>query len=327
MKQIILTTILLTGFISSFAQNQNNLEPAASTGLSFTLLTNKDRYALGERIIVTLTWQNTTNKDFEIRMTPMIDGVSVYDEETKKELPYRGMIICGGGANKNITASEKFELQNAVNDFLYPNFDLTKPGRYTVKSTYSSNNIEKRKNFWTGQLSSTATFEVFRLDEATLNRIREKAVAGDKQALQVLAAHGDEIIIPTLAELIKSKDKDIRETVYQALLIINTDNSIRLLAEATNANIPPQEKLNILRALFEAKPTPNPVVIPYMEKLLTDNYVGAHSTTNNEGEPSRRFKQFTVRKWAYYVLQKLNIETQVVYEEEVKEEAVKDKSQ
>lgn len=324
MKQIILITILLAGFIISFAQNQINLVAVAPTSLNFTIHTNKDRYALGEKFIVTLIWQNTTNKDFEMSMTSMMDGVSIYDEETKKDLPYGGVIVCGGGVNKNIAASEKLELQNVVNDFLFPKFDLTKLGRYTVKSTYSSNNIEKRKDFWTGQLTATASFEVYRLDERALNQIREKAAAGDKHTIQVLAAHSDEIIIPSLAELIKNKDKEVRETVYQALLMINNDNSIRLLAEATTSNMPPQEKLRILMALSETKPMPNPVIIPYMEKLLTDNYVGGHSTTNNEGESPRRFKQYTVRKWAYYVLKKLNIEMQVVYEEEVKEEVVKD---
>lgn len=326
-EKIIFIIFLLAGFTNSFAQNQVNSESVTSTDLGFTVHTNKDRYALGEPIIVTLTWQNKTDKDFEMRMTTMMNAVSIYDEETKKDLSYLGFIVCGSGANKIIAAREKFEIQNNVNDFLFPNYELTKPGRYTVRSSYSSNNIEKRKNFWTGKVSAAATFEVFRLDEATLDQIRDKAITGDKLALQILAAHGDEIVIPSLAELAKSKDQTIRERVYRTLLTINTENSIRLLAEMTTANIPPQEKLGIIMSFYYTKPMPNPVVIPYMEKLLTDNYFDFATLTDREGEPPRRFKYYIIRKRAHEVLKKLNIEIPVIYEEEIKEEQVSNKSQ
>ena len=322
MKSLLLALLFILFATSSWAQNQIASESADPSGLSFNLRTDKDRYVLGEPVIVTLSWQNATDKDFEVMTTTMMDAVSVYNEEAKKDLPYRGMIACGSAGFKNIAAQEKFELRNVINDFLFPNFDLTKPGRYQVKSTYSSSDFEKRKNFWTGQISSAATFDIIRLDELSLNREREKAIAGNKLALQILAAHGDEVIVSSLAELIKSSDKETRERVYRTLLILNTENTIRMLAEAATANIPPQEKLSILVSLHDIKPTPNAVVISYMEKLLDDSYVGGYSTTQNEGEAPRKYKQYTVRKWAYFVLKKLNIETQVVYEEEMKEDQV-----
>lgn len=292
---------------------------AQAGSLGFTIRTDKERYVLGEPVNVTITWQNVTDKNFEIATHTMMEAVSVFDEAAKKELQYRGVIACGKGGRKKLAAGEKMQLQNVLNHFLFPNYDLNTPGRYSVKSSYSSNNFDKQKDFWTGQVTASATFEIVKLDEDELNSIRERALEGDKQALQILAAHQDETIVPALAGLIKTSNKELRETIYRALFVINTDVSVRVLPEILASKIPPEEKLIILRSLHDMKPSPNPVIIPYLEKMLSDDYVGGYVGTQKEGEPPKRYKVYTIRKWASFTLKKLGIETNTVFEEEIAE--------
>lgn len=292
---------------------------AQENPLGFSIRTDKERYILGETVSVTITWQNITDKDFEIATHTMMEAVTLFDETAKKELQYRGWIACGKGGRQKLVAGGKMQLQNVLNHFLFPNYDLNKPGRYSVTSSYSSNNFDKQKDFWTGQVIASATFEIVRLDDDELNLIRDRALEGDKQALQILAAHHDETIVSALSGLIKTNDKELRETIYRALLMINTDASVRVLAEILASRILPEEKLNILRSLHDMKPSPNPVIIPFLEKMLTDDYIGGYFSTQNEGEPPRRYKVYIIRKWTSFTLKKLGIETNTVYEFEVPE--------
>jgi hypothetical protein len=319
MRQIALITFILINVHYCFAQNKAVPTAPPSDSLSFAVSADKQIYALSETVTVTLVWKNLSKQDFEIMATTMMSAVNLYEEEMKKELTYQGIIACGTSGKLKIAAGENFVLENVLNFFRFPSFDLSEPGSYTVKASYSSTDFEKRPNFWSGKLDASTSFQIVRLDETALDREREKALTGDKRALQILAAHRDEAIIPALEEQIKNSDKETRETIYRALLILNTDTSIRILAEAATGKIAPPEKLSILRLLHEMKPSPNAVVIPYMEKLLADEYVGGYSTTNKEGEPPRRYKLYTVRKWAYSLLKKLGVEANVVEEEEIKE--------
>lgn len=320
MRIIFLSAIFLLCFSFVFAQNKD--EKTKGSDLQFTLSTDKPRYALGETVTVTLTWKNTGKKELKIETSTMMGAVSVFDETEKKVVPYRGMIACGTGGELKIPAGEKFELQNVPNYFLFPNYDLTKPGRYLIKAGLSNESDEEAwKNDGTGNSSALTAIEIFRLDASALEAEREKAAAGNKRAIQILAAHRDESLIFSLAELAKSTDEEMRKFVYRALLVINTDNSLRLLAEtAATGKIPGWEKTGILRDLLEMKPLPNPVIIPSLERLLKDDYVGGYtSTVPQAGETPRRYKEYTVRKMAYFILQKLGTEPhpEVILQEEV----------
>lgn len=313
MKQIILVLIFLAGGVSAFAQEpiaENSTE--SKNALQFRIKTDKPRYALGETVGFVMTWQNTSKKDYEMPMSPSMDIVSVFNAETKKELQYKGGIACGEISYKTLAAGEKVEIRSVLNNFIYPNFDLTSPGRYTIKLGSSDSNSGR-----------DASFEIFRLDETALETEREKAVGGDKNALQILAAHGDDKVVISLAEIIKNGNEETRRTVYQALVMLNTENSMRILAETATTNLPPLEKTAILRSIYEMKAEPNPSVIFYMRKLLDDNWVNGTMTSQAPNESPKTYKLYTIRKYAYLILKRFNIETPTVYEEEVKPTAIR----
>jgi len=307
MKQIILIFIFLAGCVSVFSQEsvtENTTE--SKNALQFTITTDKTRYALGETVGFVMTWKNTSKKNYEMPMSPSMGIVSVFNAETNYAVPYRGAIACGEISYKTLAVGEKFEIRSELNNFIYPNFELTSPGRYTIKLGSSDSNSER-----------DASFEIFRLDETGLEAEREKATAGDKKALQILAAHGDDKVVNSLAEIIKNGNEEMRRTVYQALVMLNTENSMRILAETATTNLPPLEKTAILRSILEMKAEPNPSVIFYMRKLLDDNWVNGTMTSQAPNEPPKTYKQYTIRKYAYFILKRFNIEAPTVYEEEV----------
>lgn len=304
MKHIALILILLTGFAGVSAQSRAN-------GLIFTLRTDRERYALGENVMVSSVWENTSKKKVKIPTSPMIGHVRVFDDESKQEVQYHGIYACGTAGTQTIPAGEKFQVDNILNYFLYPDYDLTKPGRYTVRLD--------RGSCCTDEAGPQASFEIVRLDEEALKRKREKALGGDETALQILSTHGDESVVPVLGDLVKSPNEKTRQIVYQALLILNTEKSMHILGEAATAKLQVIEKQTLLMSLREMKPLPNPSLIPYLRKLLEDDYVGGYIISQKPGEPPKKYKLYTVRKAAVSVLKRFNIDVQVVEEEEMKE--------
>ncbi len=307
MKQITLIIILLLGGISLSAQETVKKDP-----LQLSVATDKTRYALGETVNYVITWQNISKKKIKMETSPSMGMVSVFDAETGKELRYTGGIACGYSSYRPLAAGEKFEIKGQLNNFIYSNFDLTKPGRYAISLGSSYNGFDPKSE-------RTALFEIVGLDAAALESGREKAVAGDLNALQILAAHGDDKVVNSLAEIIKNGNEETRRTVYQALMMLNTEDSMRILAETATTNLPPLEKSFILSLIYEMKAAPNPSVIPSMRKLLDDNWVNGTMTLQPPNEAPKKYKLYTIRKYAYMILKRFNIEAPTVYEEEVKQ--------
>jgi hypothetical protein len=283
--------------------------------LGYGISTDKERYILGESIAVTFSWQNATSRNFSIEswlMEPI--EVSYGDQETR--IPFKGIISCGTPGYELLRSRQKIEKSYVINNFFGPNYAVSKPGRYVLRSTYASSYYRKRNNFWIGTISAPAiSFEVRTLTEKELAEYRPRISSGDFQAIQIVAAHRDEASIPSLVTLTKSAETTTRQMAYQALANIGSDESIRSLAEAAVEETLPMEKVKIL---FSLKELHNPVVIPYLKRMLTDTYVGALVTTRRDGKVIR-YKDYTVRRWAYVVLKDLGVEVPTVYEEEIKQ--------
>lgn len=309
MKKIALLSILLLSVIGLSAQGEADKNSSYPSGLILTIRTDKPRYAVGEEVRVTLTWENPTKKKQKLATSPMTGHVLVFNKDTNQEVVYNGMWACGTGSTQVIAARDKFQVDNVLNAFIYPDRDLTKPGRYVVRLNSGS--------CCRDEPGPSAEFEVVRLDEEALREEREKAANGDKLAVQVLAAHGDASAVPVLGQLVKSSEEQTRRMAYQALLILNTEESMAILGERANAQIPVHERMSLVRSLVEMKPEPKASLIPFMLTLLKDPFVGGTSTTQKPGEKPRTFKLYIFRRNASLILKRFNIDAQVVEEEEV----------
>ena len=53
--------------------------------------------------------------------------------------------------------------------------------------------------------------------------------------------------------------------------------------------------------------------------MLKDEYVGGYVTAQKNGMKSVRYREYTVRKWAYVLLKELGVDIPTVYEEEIKQ--------
>ena len=284
--------------------------------LVYSIRTDKEHYILGESVTVTSSWQNVTSKDYRIE-TWLMEPIEVYYENQDTPIPFKGIILDGTSGYMPLRSGQKFETSYVINNFFGPNYAVDKPGTYILKSTYVSNNHEKRPNFWTGVINApTVSFTVTGLAEKELAEQRTKLLSGDSQAIQIVAAHRDEASIPLLIKLTKNGEITVRKTAYQALANIASNESIRSLAEAAAGEPVPMEKVNLLFLLRELR---NPVVIPYLRSMLKDEYVGGWVTTQKDGGKSVRYREYTVRKWAYIVLKELGVDIPTVYEEEIKQ--------
>ena len=200
--------------------------------LVYSIRTDKEHYTLGESVTVTSSWQNVTSKDFRIESWLMAP-IEVYYENQETPIPFKGIILDGTSGYMPLRSGQKFETSYVINDFFGPNYAVDKPGTYILKSTYVSNNPEKRRNFWTGVINApTVSFTVTGLAEKELAEQRTKILSTDSQAIQIVAAHRDEASIPLLIKLTKNSEITVREKAYQALANIGSDESIRSLAEA-----------------------------------------------------------------------------------------------
>lgn len=283
--------------------------------LVYSIRTDKDHYILGESVVVTFSWQNVTSKDFRIE-TWLMEPIEVFYESQAIPIPFKGIISDGTSGYMRLRSGQKFERSYVINNFFGPNYAVDRPGTYILKSTYVSYNHEKRRNFWTGVINAqTISFTVTKLAEQELDEQRTKLRSGDSQAIQIVAAHRDEASIPLLVQLTRNGEITVRKMAYQALANIGTDESIRSLAEAALAEPVPMEKVIILFILRELR---NPVVIPYLKHMLKDEYVGGYVTFQKNGGKPIRYREYTVRKWAYVVLKELGVDIPTVYEEEIK---------
>jgi HEAT repeat protein len=283
--------------------------------LVYSIRTDKDHYILGESVVVTFSWQNVTSKAYRIE-TWLMEPIEVFYENQETRIPFRGIISDGTSGYMPLRSGQKFERSYVINNFFGPNYAVDKPGTYILKSTYVSNNHEKRRNFWTGVINApTVSLTVTRLAEKELAEQRTKILSSDSRAIQIVAAHHDEASIPLLIKLTKDDQINVRKMAYQALANIGSAESVRSLAEAAVGEPVPMEKVNILFLLKELK---NPVVIPYLQTMLKDDYVGGFTTTQRNGGKPVRYRVYMVRKWAYVVLKELGVDIPTVYEEEIK---------
>ncbi len=284
--------------------------------LVYGIRTDKEQYILGESITVTFSWQNVTSRDFRIESW-LMEPIEVSYENQSTRIPYKGIISDGMPGYRLLQSRQSIEQSYVINNFLDPNYAIDKPGRYSLSSTYASSYYKKHKNFWIGVIDAPAiAFEVRILAEKELAEYRAKTLSGDTQAIQIVAAHRDEAAIQLLVELTKNREISIRRMSYKALAVIGTDESIRALAEAAVEEPVPMEKVNILFILRELR---NPVVIPYLQSMLKDEYIGGYTTTQGDGGKPVRYRVYTVRKWAYHVLKELGVDIPTVYEEEIKQ--------
>jgi len=283
--------------------------------LVYSIRTDKEHYILGESVTVTFSWQNLMSKDYRIE-TWLMEPIEVYYENQDTPIPFKGIILDGTSGYMPLRSGQKFETSYVINNFFGPNYAVDKPGKYILKSTYVSNNHEKRRNFWTGVINApTLSFTVARLAEKELAEQRTKILGSDSLAIQIVAAHHDEASVPLLIKLTKNDQISVRKMAYQALANIGSDESIRSLAEAAVGEPLPMEKVNILFMLRELR---NPVVIPSLTSMLKDEYIGGYVTAQGNGMKPVRYRVYMVRKWAYVVLKELGVDIPTVYEEEIK---------
>ena len=149
--------------------------PVEKDGLRLVVTTDQESYTIGEPVLVKVAWTNLTDGQLVIRSW---DGLSnapgrmggdesepLYDFAIyfggKERVSYRSDIACGPPGRWVLPPRETIQQQHDVSD----TYDLTRPGRYTIRVIYGSGSSLANEVSWVGRLSHPEVEFVMKVEE------------------------------------------------------------------------------------------------------------------------------------------------------------------
>ncbi len=312
---VVLTSVLLCEVVHG-----QRKEP-----FSYSIATDKNKYALGESITVTCTLKNVSVSPMKIqKWRGLLAGVgrSKPDEfdfavyrikgDELERVDYQGMFACGPPSYMILKASEVWQNTYTINNFLFPAYSLTEPGEYLLRSNYFSSPYKENSDAFKGTLrAEDVKIKVVKLSSRELGKIRKQLSEGKTGAISIAALHHDHKAVSLFSKFCSNEDPTVRRRAHKAFSVIDSNKAMHALGNATLTEPDYSMRIEITRLLADSN---NLVAVPYLKRLLDDNYKSVI------GKNGKRYYQYTVRKWASEALNKLGVKDNTTYLEELKEE-------
>lgn len=287
----------------------------------YTISVPTTNLLLGQPLQVTCTLSNVTDDDQTVESwrgprAGVAGGPDEYDfsifliaGDNAVRLKYQGMFACGRASYMTLPPHGKWESAYVMNDLMYPAYKLDSPGTYELRSTYFSYADRTNRQIFQGSIKSPPVrVHVSRLEATGIKAQRELLSSNDYCALAVLAAHHDDSAVVPISSLCGATDVETRKRAHRALSDVGSESALRALGNALSQEPEYSERIEIIWLLEKSG---NPIVIPYLRKMLGDPYV------IRIGMNGKWYRQHTVRKWASTALTKLGVANNTQYMEEI----------